>query len=346
MVTSRSDVFLSRSAAPQDARIPASASYASLSQPDRQTRRQSGIPPKADPAMSNYTSPPTGSSWSNTDPTRSSYSTLPSSTSLMSIPSPPRTHLRTPSLSTSPLSPSSFPPRHSIIGPGGITLPMNNSVSQLAALSNSAHTLSPYARGHEHIAVRSFPHLGRGGSSAGIGGGRSEIGGNGGQVQVQAITCDGRVKGNRKRVFKIGGDGKGKEEAVENQGEVDDFMPLGAISPHLADSRQLSPITQSRSLYPFDKISQMSYTNQPPAPPIPQDRQRKYRPTSLTGIASAMISPPAPSQRGLGGMTASASLSGLAALGNGQGLGGLRPNLLRSPDSRSSYGFPTRSSRR
>lgn len=41
----------------------------------------------------------------------------------------------------------------------GIVLPLNDSVSQLATLSHSNHTLSPYARNHEHIAVRSFPHL-------------------------------------------------------------------------------------------------------------------------------------------------------------------------------------------
>lgn len=43
----------------------------------------------------------------------------------------------------------------------GIVLPLNDSVSQLASLSHSNHTMSPYARSYDHIAVRSFPHLSR-----------------------------------------------------------------------------------------------------------------------------------------------------------------------------------------
>ena len=94
---------------------------------------------------------------------------------------------------TSPGNEESFPPRH--IGPGGITLPLNNSVSQLAALSYSAHTLSPYARGHEHIAVRSFPYLGKSGAGTGSSG-RASL--------ASSSVGEGDIKAKRKRIFRIG----------------------------------------------------------------------------------------------------------------------------------------------
>ena len=127
---------------------------------------------------------PPSSNYRNSNPTplnrpsrSSTYSQMPSSRS-MSIPTPASDIGRSPSkqsvmgvgrprassvahgftgLSNSP---GSFPPRHSSqAGLTGITLPpLNNSVSQLATLSHSAQTLSPYARAHEHVAVRSFPH--------------------------------------------------------------------------------------------------------------------------------------------------------------------------------------------
>ncbi|KIR34641.1 mitochondrial distribution and morphology protein 34 [Cryptococcus deuterogattii MMRL2647] len=100
---------------------------------------------------------------------------------------------------TSPGNTESFATRHT--GPGGITLPLNNSVSQLAALSYSAHTLSPYARGHEHIAVRSFPYLGKSGTGSS---GRASLAGS--------SVGEGDIKAKRKRIFRIG---KSKE-AEEN----------------------------------------------------------------------------------------------------------------------------------
>lgn len=65
----------------------------------------------------------------------------------------------------------------------GITVPLNHSVSQLATLSLSANTLSPYARAHEHIAVRSFPHLG---------------------TTPPVVAAPQEVKATRKRIFRLG----------------------------------------------------------------------------------------------------------------------------------------------
>ncbi|ORX37781.1 hypothetical protein BD324DRAFT_623312 [Kockovaella imperatae] len=75
--------------------------------------------------------------------------------------------------------------------PRGFTLPLNNTVSQLATLSHSAHTLSPYARGHEHIAVRSFPHLGKSMSTAS------------GSTASAPDVAHGPVKARRKRIFQV-----------------------------------------------------------------------------------------------------------------------------------------------
>ena len=72
-----------------------------------------------------------------------------------------------------PHSISGSPPGPNFTGSGNpsrfnnIILPLNDSVSQLASLSHSNHTLSPYARSHEHIAVRSFPYLSRSNSLVG-----------------------------------------------------------------------------------------------------------------------------------------------------------------------------------
>lgn len=103
---------------------------------------------------------------------------------------------------TSPGNTESFATRHT--GPGGITLPLNNSVSQLAALSYSAHTLSPYARGHEHIAVRSFPYLGKSGTGSS---GRASLAGS--------SVGEGDIKAKRKRIFRIG-----KSKETEENTEV------------------------------------------------------------------------------------------------------------------------------
>lgn len=79
-------------------------------------------------------------------------------------------------------------------GLAGITLPLNNSVSQLATLSLSANTLSPYARAHEHIAVRSFPYLGRTPTGSAPGSANGAI----------TPVDNSNVKARRKRIFRLG----------------------------------------------------------------------------------------------------------------------------------------------
>lgn len=101
---------------------------------------------------------------------------------------------------------SSWPPRVS-----AIVLPLNDSVSQLATLSHSNHTLSPYGRSHEHVAVRSFPHLSRSNSLLGVGS----------PLAHSSFTSapggpDGKkVKAKRKRMFRLGGGEKPAVEASE-----------------------------------------------------------------------------------------------------------------------------------
>ncbi|GMK55006.1 hypothetical protein CspeluHIS016_0200620 [Cutaneotrichosporon spelunceum] len=137
---------------------------------------------------------------------------------------PPRVRERAPSLSA---------PR--------ITLPLNNSVSQLATLSLSANTLSPYARAHEHIAVRSFPHLGR-------------------NTPVEDLEANGgHVKARRKRIFRVGSAPVSRRGSVEEP-EADDTPPLEFASSS-SDSARRVPLSVSAksssvraSAYPFPKI--------------------------------------------------------------------------------------------
>jgi len=184
LVTSRSDVFLSHPASRQD-------SYARQPQPPNMAARRLSA------AGSSSAARTSGSSWDTDKATRSSVPTSQLPSRPVSIDSKAKPNLlsprpRAPSLTgTSPGK--SFPPRH--IGPGGITMPLNNSVSHLATLSHSAHTLSPYARGHEHIAVRSFPHLGKTGLSAGSSSSAS--------LSAIAENPHGPVKARRKRIFHI-----------------------------------------------------------------------------------------------------------------------------------------------
>lgn len=107
---------------------------------------------------------------------------------------------------------SSYPPKIN-----GIVLPLNDSVSQLATLSHSNHTLSPYARNHEHVAVRSFPHLSR--VNAMVGPGSPQIG----SPQVAPFSGpDSRlVRAKRKRIFKLGGSKGGVTDGV---GDEDVFL--------------------------------------------------------------------------------------------------------------------------
>ncbi len=120
-----------------------------------------------------------------------------------------------------PFPGSSYPPKLN-----NIILPLNDSVSQLATLSHSNHTLSPYARSHEHVAVRSFPRLSRLNSMPVPGSplATSQIGvtGPGGP--------DARlVRAKRKRMFKLGaskqsGEGQlGGDVFTEKTGRLEDL---------------------------------------------------------------------------------------------------------------------------
>lgn len=220
----------------------------------------------------------------------------------------------------SPGAGTSFPPRNNNLS--SITLPLNNSVSQLATLSHSNHTLSPYARGHEHIAVRSFPHLGRsntsaslnglglhtgrntngyglarsstgfGGGGRGGGGGAANAGlGHGpGQSLGNGLSEGGPPgKGRRKRIYRLGKSDKNKR----NQGDTTPLSPdLDDTPPH---SQSLSSGESQRRLSlnsapMINNFYKTQFASQP----------------SLTGMAQKVM----------------------------------RPNMARSPASRTSYGFP------
>ena len=146
---------------------------------------------------------------------------------------------RAPSLSgTSPGK--SFPPRY--MGPGGITLPLNGSVSQLATLSHSAQTLSPYARGHEHIAVRSFPHLGKTGPSAGSSSSAS--------LSAIAENQHGPVKAKRKRIIHL--NKKTPEEPISPDPDDDISSPESYLryeSSSPSPIRSRSPSTDLAALH-------------------------------------------------------------------------------------------------
>jgi distribution and morphology protein 34 len=162
--------------------------------------------------------------------------------------SPPRR-----AVSHEPKPRSAVPPRlreraPSLSGPR-ITLPLNNSVSQLATLSLSANTLSPYARAHEHIAVRSFPHLGRGVPSA-----------------TAEDALEGNVKARRKRIFRVGASAPTSRRPSVDEPEADDTPPLefaSSSSGSASASRLRAPLSLSAksvsvrnatTAYPFPKI--------------------------------------------------------------------------------------------
>lgn len=127
-----------------------------------------------------------------------------------------------------PFPGSSYPPKLN-----GIVLPLNDSVSQLATLSHSNHTLSPYARNHEHVAVRSFPRLSR--VKTMVGPGSPLVG----SPQVAAINGpDSRlVRAKRKRMFKLGGSKGGTDNAAEDDVFLDDN---GTPAQHDASRRSSS----------------------------------------------------------------------------------------------------------
>lgn len=135
--------------------------------------------------------------------------------------------------------------------PGGITLQINNSVSQLATLSLSANTLSPYARAHEHIAVRSFPYLGRNTPTT--------------PGSTTPAPLEGNVKAHRKRIFRLGQSAPASREPSASP-EADDRTPSldwdeetrhASSSSESASRWRLPAKTMSivsRSSYGFPKI--------------------------------------------------------------------------------------------
>jgi len=192
----------------------------------------------------------------------------------MSIP-PPKTHGRRMSIGTGMgTSPGkSFPPRNP--GFSGITIPLNNSVSQLATLSHSNHTLSPYARGHEHIAVRSFPHLGK----------TPSLGGQSRASSAEGGAQRGNVKAKRKRMYRL--NTKKEEEKEVLSPDLDDTPPSDDV--HEAED-QFGRMSFHPNTYGHGHGHGMGQREQ----------------GSLTGIAQRVM----------------------------------RPNMARSPASRTSYGFP------
>jgi distribution and morphology protein 34 len=275
MATTRSDIFTpqhraTRSEIPQPLH---------RSQTHRHVPQTPGLQSPGPRTGTNTTSG--HNSWTTDQPSRSNTlstmasSQLPSSKS-MSIMSKPQNQHHHRSMSVTGTSPGkSFPPRN--VGLAGITLPLNNSVSQLATLSHSNHTLSPYARGHEHIAVRSFPHLGKATPSIG--------------AQSRASSGDGNanranVKAKRKRIYRLGKN-KDAEAATPLSPDLDDTPPryqsdlgAGAYDASVA----------------ADQFRRMSFGS----------TDRNWEQPSLTGIAQRVM----------------------------------RPNMARSPASRTSYGFP------
>lgn len=143
---------------------------------------------------------------------------------------------------------------------GGIMVPLNNSVSQLATLSLSANTLSPYARAHEHIAVRSFPHLGRApGGTVGLG-----------------EELDGNVKARRRRFYRVGGSAPGSRRPSIEEGvpeaDADDTPPLEfASSSSGSGGRWRPPMSLSaKSLSAKSASARGSSTGAYPFPKIPE----------------------------------------------------------------------------
>ncbi|GHJ88888.1 hypothetical protein NliqN6_5290 [Naganishia liquefaciens] len=175
----------------------------------------------------------------------------------------------------------------------GIVLPLNDSVSQLATLSHSNHTLSPYARNHQHIAVRSFPHLlSRANSmyAPNTGGYQSNFQYGPGMALVHGSHHAGwsgaevKSKAKRKRIFRIGGNAKDNEtdkaEVIEASAQLNtepvnraSIQPIsGASTPQLysrgatvySDKLPVTPRSRPTSVKPgLETVTQKSH-NRPP----------------------------------------------------------------------------------
>lgn len=118
----------------------------------------------------------------------------------------------------------------------GIVLPLNDSVSQLATLSHSNHTLSPYARNHEHIAVRSFPHLLSRANSMYAPNTVAHAQYHGNHFYGSGTAAfppsyngwsggDVKAKAKRKRIYRIGGTSK-EDGATTPEGATTDPSPI------------------------------------------------------------------------------------------------------------------------
>ncbi|WWC73754.1 mitochondrial distribution and morphology protein 34 [Kwoniella pini CBS 10737] len=316
MVTSRSDVFLS-SAAQGNFNIPRSESFNAIPPPAyRQTvqrnslslsRRQSNTGDSSGTPSWN-TSGPSRSNTLSTNPT----SSIPSSKSKpVTINQGPKPLIRNRNSSISGTSPgTSFPPRN--IGPGGITLPLNNSVSQLATLSHSAHTLSPYARGHEHIAVRSFPYLGRSNTSLtsstmgmGIGSNGFNLSRGGNNLINRPGSNEGIIKARRKRIHRLNTTKKNSSED-KSVGEIQNNR----------NSRENSIETINSS--DVDQIDNSIIQGNNNIKRIKNDRPISYISQPESDISEI--------SKNIGLISFNTQFK--------------RPNMKRNPDSRTSYGFP------
>ncbi|WWC92731.1 mitochondrial distribution and morphology protein 34 [Kwoniella dendrophila CBS 6074] len=348
MVTSRSDVFLSSNANSIQSPIPRSESYTAIpgqisyNRPTHRSslslsRRQSNNGGSSSIARTSGSSYDTngggGQSSRSTNPT--SMSTIPpSKSSSKSFPinqsSSSKALLqkpRNPSISgTSPGT--SYPPTRNIGPNGNITLPLNNSVSQLASLSHSAHTLSPYARGHEHIAVRSFPYLGRSSNNlstttslSGISAllhSNTSINSNmisnvrGGGAMTGDFMNDGMIKARRKRIHRLNTTKKPtqpnkEEEESRQRGTRENSFESGIQSSSRSGSNDLNEVDYFVNSQYSQSQSKRNNANRPNMSINYQDRKVGLANFNSLNTPNNIVK---------------------------------RPNMSRSPYSRTSYGFP------
>ncbi|WWC95756.1 mitochondrial distribution and morphology protein 34 [Kwoniella sp. B9012] len=318
MVTSYSDVFLSSAAQGIHSTIPRSETFSasaiprtSISSSRRPSRTGTG---GSSSATRTGTGTGTGSSWDTIGHSTNPTSTLPSSKPLSITSKHPTTRQRGPSVSLSGTSPGngSFPPRN--IGPGGITLPLNNSVSQLATLSHSAHTLSPYARGHEHIAVRSFPHLGR--SNTGLGMGMGMVS----SMNFSGLSINDGGGGITPRALIGGGGGLGGDLTNDTSGQG-----MGVMKARRKRIHRLNTNTTKKDVHhhlsPSQEVRKSSLnSNSNHSGDI--DEIDNYIDQNRN-LSKSMNMPK--TGRGISNVNLTMEK---------------RPNMRRNPDSRTSYGFP------
>lgn len=266
------DVFESRPSpgARRHSRAESVPTHALARNSSRQPSRLSNVVSSAAPTRRNtgnsFVSPPS----SYTNPQRGarpiSMSGYPTpAPGIERAPTPPRARRSSVTFNQNQLSAS--PPSRFFLPPTtstrskSIVLPLNDSVSQLATLSHSNHTLSPYARNHEHIAIRSFPHmLSRGNSVYGNVpslslGQQSSTSQSSSLAPPSSIAYSqvqpdvARYKAKRKRVFRLGGGGK------NDQG--DDVPSASSTPPELSPPPPYPP----SSLHPSDDTTPYAHAD-------------------------------------------------------------------------------------